>query len=77
MRRNKGEILYLIFVLISSSTYSLAKSNLFKKEGKISFITSQNIYVRFDNTENISVGDTAYYDHNGKYVQVKKLVILT
>ncbi len=68
MKIKNIEILYLIFVFISLSTYSFAKSNLFKREGKISFITSQNIYVRFENTENISVGDTAYYDHNGKYV---------
>jgi hypothetical protein len=28
--------------------------------GKVSFITSQNVYVKFDNTEGILVGDTLY-----------------
>ncbi len=68
MKKKNMKILFLIFGLISLSTHSFAKSNLFKRDGKISFITSQNIYVRFDNTENISVGDTAYYNYNGKYV---------
>ena len=39
-------------------------SNIFGQEkdqlinGKVSFITSKNIYVKFDNTENIKIGDT-------------------
>ena len=41
---------------------------MFKRDGKISFITSQNIYVKFENTEGISVGDTVYYNYNGKFV---------
>ncbi len=62
------KILIFVFAFISFSALSFAKSNLFKRDGKISFITSQNIYVRFDNTEGITVGDTAYYNRNGKYV---------
>jgi len=30
------------------------------KEGSISFITSQNVYVKFQSTENITVGDTLF-----------------
>jgi len=39
-------------------------SNIFGQEkdqlinGKVSFVTSKNIYVKFDNTENIKIGDT-------------------
>lgn len=33
--------------------------------GKISFITSQNIYVRFENTEGIATNDTLYTDIKG------------
>ncbi len=29
-------------------------------KGKVSFITSKNIYVKFDDTKQISIGDTLY-----------------
>ncbi len=33
-----------------------------KTSGKVTFITSQNVYVKFDNTENITIGDTLQLD---------------
>ena len=38
------------------------------KEGKVSFVTKKNVYVRFENTNDISTGDTLYLSENGLYV---------
>jgi len=46
------------------------------QEGKVSFVTSQSVYIKFSSTENISVGDTLYTKQAGKLVpalQVKDL----
>jgi len=77
MNKKNMKIHYLIYILIFSSTLLFAKANLIKKEGKISFITSQNIYVRFENTDGISVGDTAYHIHNEKFVPVMVIQFLS
>ena len=77
MNKKNLKIHYLILFLISSSTLLFAKENMIKKEGKISFITSQNIYVRFENTDGISVGDTVYYIQNKKFVPVMVIEFLS
>jgi hypothetical protein len=46
------------------------------REGKISFITTQSIYVKFRSMESISEGDTLYYKQGDTYVpalQIKNL----
>jgi hypothetical protein len=46
------------------------------REGKISFITSQSIYLKFTSTEGISVGDTLFFKEGNTYVpalQIKNL----
>jgi len=40
------------------------------KEGTISFITSQNVYVKFQSTENITVGDTLFMMQEAKIIPV-------
>jgi hypothetical protein len=40
------------------------------KEGAISFITSQNIYVKFQSTENILAGDTLFIVQDSKLIPV-------
>lgn len=35
-------------------------------QGKVSFITSNNVYVKFDNTGSISIGDTLYISKDNK-----------
>ncbi len=40
------------------------------KEGTISYITTQNIYVKFQSTENISAGDTLFILQNSKMLPV-------
>ncbi len=77
MNKNNIKILPFIFILIFSSALLIPKTSRYVKEGRISFITSQNIYVRFENTEGISVGDTAYYKYNGKFIPVMVIQFLS
>ena len=43
-------------VITSSNIFGQEKDQLIN--GKVSFVTSKNVYVKFDNTENIKIGDT-------------------
>lgn len=42
----------------------------YEKTGSVTYITSQHVYVRFDNTLGISPGDTLYSSENGKVIPV-------
>lgn len=46
----------LVVMIITSTCYSQNTGG--QVRGKVTFITSQNVYVKFDDTENINVGDT-------------------
>ena len=45
--------------------------------GKVSYISSQNIYVKFQSTEGIFPGDTLYTSSNGKLIPVLKVINLS
>ena len=77
MNKNFLKILFFSLLLTFTLKQSLAKTYISKKEGEISFITSQNIYLRFENTEGISVGDTAFYFYKKKYVPVMVIQFLS
>ena len=57
-----------VFVLffISSNTYGQSSPEVLK--GKVSFITSQNVYVKFENTDGIRIGDTLFVYQETKLV---------
>lgn len=38
--------------------------------GKVSYVSSQNVYVKFESTKNISVGDTLFKTQNNNFVPV-------
>jgi len=38
------------------------------EEGRVSFVTSQNIYVKFNSTKNITIGDTLFIQKEGKNI---------
>ncbi len=59
----------LILLALCAAVYAREKQ-VVKKEGKVSFITPQNIYLMFENTDGISVGDTLYYEHDRENVPV-------
>jgi len=54
--------LLLIFELIGSVL--LGQDNALPLKGKVSFVTSNNVYVKFNNTSNINVGDTLQLANN-------------
>ncbi len=54
---------YFIFLFILCFTESILAQNKVQK-GHVSFISSEHIYVRFENTEGILVGDTLFSEKN-------------
>jgi len=54
----KIPLLLVLFLFLCLCTYSQNSPEFLN--GKVSFITTQNVYVKFDNTEGILVGDTLY-----------------
>ncbi|WP_423128254.1 hypothetical protein [Gaoshiqia sp. Z1-71] len=61
--------LLAIFAFVGSE----AQEGQLKVFGKISYLTAQNIYVRFDGTNNIQEGDTVFVERDGA---VKPLLII-
>lgn len=51
--------LLIILILVSSASFSQSGEKEIRK-GNVSFISSQNIYVKFDRTDGINVGDTLF-----------------
>ena len=43
----------------------MAQDQFDNREGKVSYVTSQNVYIKFQSTENISSGDTLYSKKDG------------
>lgn len=62
---NKIKYIILLSVFVSGIKTAQTKEKI-QKEGKISFVTSQNIYVRFDNTEGIKREDTLFAASGGR-----------
>jgi hypothetical protein len=59
----KKIFIYILFFFIYSSTY-FAQTEF--KEGKVGYISSQLVYVSFDNTSGFLEGDTLYVSKNSK-----------
>lgn len=51
-----AQIIFLFF--LAQATISLGQEKYIQKTGKVSLVTSRNVYVKFDNTDGINVGDT-------------------
>ncbi|KAF0197545.1 MAG: hypothetical protein FD166_1848 [Bacteroidetes bacterium] len=57
----------LLFVSGILSAFAVYSQNArSQNEGVVSYVSSQNVYVKFSSTENISVGDTLYMILDGK-----------
>jgi hypothetical protein len=57
---------FLILVLLCLSINAFGQSNIEEIKGNVSFISSQNTYVKFANTNGIQIGDTLYISRNNK-----------
>ena len=64
-------MLFLIFVSFSVNAQQTVK------EGKVSYATTELVYVDFENTEGISVGDTLFNKIKNKYSPVLKVKYLS
>ncbi|MCF8301718.1 MAG: hypothetical protein K9I94_00480 [Bacteroidales bacterium] len=62
-------IISLFFLLGSLS----AQDEPQMKQGKVSYITSQHVYVKFENTTGIDVGDTLFITEDGEKVPALKV----
>lgn len=53
----KNSLIFIVFIcLLYSKAFGQEAQGVLK--GKVTFVTTQNVYVKFDNTDNIKVGDT-------------------
>jgi len=64
----KRSIFIISFILIEFCLYGQSPDGYIK--GKINYISSQNVYVQFVNTEGIEIGDTIFSLKNDKYQPV-------
>lgn len=67
----------LFFLLIISAAVLNGQVVSENISGKVSFISTQNIYVKFTTTAGISAGDTLYKASDGKLVPVLKVINLS
>ncbi len=78
MNKNFLKIFSFFAFLLLFSNLGLAQNTKFKKKkGIISYITSQNIYVRFESTDEIAAGDTVFIVHRGKITPVMVIKFLS
>ena len=53
------KILYILFMILSVNSFAQVQRDTLIS-GTVSFISSQNVYVKFDNTDGIDNGDTLF-----------------
>lgn len=58
---------YIILLFLLPAGLVAQSGNQSTIEGSITFVSSQNIYVKFDNTDGISVGDTLFINNGEKF----------
>ncbi len=56
------------------NAFSYAQQQVDLKEGNISYITGNNIYVKFNSTEGIETGDTLFIKKNGELIPVMTVI---
>lgn len=62
----KTYLFVFILFFVGFNTYGQSSPGVLK--GKVSFMTSQNVYVKFENTEGIRIGDTLFIYQEAKLV---------
>ena len=67
-RLEKYKVLVFVVIFIITAIYSFSQNTLNFTEGAVSYITGQNIYVKFTSTEGIENGDTLFVQRNGKII---------
>jgi hypothetical protein len=62
------KVLFTLLIL----SYPIFSQTFEEREGSVSFLSSQNVYVRFNNTEGIKEGDTLYSKEEGILIPAVK-----
>lgn len=57
-------LLYIVLILPLSASMCFSQNQTKTMEGKVTFITSNNVYVRFETTQSITIGDTLFTLNN-------------
>jgi len=66
--------IYLLIMFLGVSIYLFSKEEMTKVlKGTVSYISSQNVYVKFENTEGIETGDTLFLNINNNYIPAIKV----
>lgn len=67
MRTKDKYLKYFVLLTMLSIMWinSGAQTTQERREGKISYMSGNSIYVKFDNTDNIKIGDTLFVNKNG------------
>ena len=60
----KCKYTFILFIMIITNSL-FGQETDFVIEGKVSFMTSKNIYVKFESTEKIKVGDSLWISSSG------------
>ncbi len=67
------KICFLILIILLQFSL-LAKEEMAKiLEGNVSYISSQNIYVKFENTDGIEIGDTLFFKEKNSFIPAVKV----
>ena len=69
--RMKGLFFFFMFICLNINSFGQTSDAILK--GSISYITSQNVYVKFENTEGIHMGDTLFIARNNEFIPVLKV----
>ena len=65
-------IVYILIQLTSIILFAQTQSTKIV-EGSVSYISSQNIYVKFNSTEGIETGDTLFIKDKSKFIPAVKV----
>jgi hypothetical protein len=70
---------YLTLIILLVFLGSNLKSQTIgeKIDGSVTFVTNQNVYVKFQSTEKITAGDTLYFSQEGNLVPALKVINLS
>lgn len=60
----------LVFYFFAIAFSLQGQEDTMPEKGKVSYITSQNVYVKFETTENIQIGDTLFANKKGQITPV-------
>ncbi len=71
------KVLVSIIVFAFLTQYVVAQDNSELREGRVSYVTGQNVYVRFTTTQNISVGDSLFMTLNDQQIAVLRVMSLS